>query len=168
MSTSTPFRLCFRIEEPNDGNGKWYVRYLLQANRDPSLLIPAEEIWKGKDGLPSTDVDFNPHEYLLLSLGQASGICPHIEASLRTPVPSGYELDAMGAYEFLTQKALILEHSGFGIMLPAWWTRKGTKLRFTARAHVKSPEMQSVTGLSLDQIVEFDWEVALEGSGIPT
>ncbi|NWF92075.1 MAG: DEAD/DEAH box helicase [Syntrophaceae bacterium] len=99
----------------------------------------------------------------MLSLGQASRICPHIEASLRTPEPLGYELDATGAYEFLTEKALILEHSGFGIMLPAWWTRKGTKLRFTARANVKSPEMQTRGGLTLDQILQFDWEVALGG-----
>jgi SNF2 family DNA or RNA helicase len=160
---STPFRLCFRIEEPSDGNDKWYIRYLLQANDDPSLLIPAEKIWKGKDTLPLKDEDFNFDEYLLLSLGQASRICPNIEKSLRTSAPSGYKLDPMGAYEFLTQKALILEQSGFGVMLPAWWTHKGTKLRLTARANVKTPEMQSVSGLSLDQIVQFDWEVALGG-----
>ena len=163
VSAASPFRLCFRIEEPNDGNEKWYVRYLLQANQDPSLLIPAEEVWKGKDTLPFTDRDFNSHEYLLLSLGQASGICPHIETSLRTTTPSGYRLDATGAYEFLTQKALIFEQSGFGVMLPAWWTRKGTKLRLTARANVKTLEMQSTSGLSLDQIVQFNWEVALGG-----
>ncbi|MBP1722973.1 MAG: Helicase, family, partial [Deltaproteobacteria bacterium] len=57
-SAASPFRLCFRLEEP-DGNGdqkekaglrmaSWYVRYLLQAARDPSLLIPAEEAWKAK------------------------------------------------------------------------------------------------------------------------
>ncbi|OGP64583.1 MAG: helicase SNF2 [Deltaproteobacteria bacterium RBG_13_47_9] len=161
ISAAAPFRLCFRIEEPNDGNEKWYVRYLLQAIHDPSLLIPAEEVWKSKDTLPFTDGDFNSHEYLLLSLGQASGVCPHIETSLRTSGPSGYQLDAMGAYEFLTQEALILEQSGFGVMLPAWWTRKGTKLRLTARANVKTPEMQSASGLSLDQIVQFNWEVAL-------
>lgn len=163
VSAASPFRLCFRIEEPNNGNDPWYVRYLLQANHDPSLLIPAEKIWEGKDPLPFTDRDFNFHEYLLLSLGQASGICPHIETSLRISKPAGYQLDAMGAYEFLTQKALILEQFGFGVMLPAWWTRKGTKLRLTARANVKTPEMQSVSGLSLDQIVQFDWEVALGG-----
>jgi len=163
ISATSPFRLCFRIEEPNNGNDTWYVRYLLQANHDPSLILPVEQVWKGKDTLPFTDRDFNSHEYLLLSLGQASGICPHIETSLRMSRPAGYQLDAMGAYEFLTQKALILEQFGFGVMLPAWWTRKGTKLRLTARANVKTPEMQSVSGLSLDQIVQFDWEVALGG-----
>jgi SNF2 family DNA or RNA helicase len=163
VSASAPFRICFRIEEPQDGNHKWYVRYLLQASRDPSLLIPAEEVWKGKDTLPFTDRNFNPHEYLLLSLGQASGICPHIEGSLKRQAPFGYELDAMGAYEFLTQKALVLEQSGFGVLLPAWWIRKGTRLRLTARASVKTPEMQSASGLSLDQIMQFDWELALGG-----
>jgi len=163
VSAASPFRLCFRIEEPNDGDDKWYVRYLLQANHDPSLLIPVEEVWREKDTLPLTDRDFNSHEYVLLSLGQASRMCPHIEASLRMSGPPGYELDVMGAYEFLTQKALILEQSGFGVMLPAWWTFKGTRLRLTARANVKTPQMQSTSGLSLDQIVQFDWEVALGG-----
>jgi SNF2 family DNA or RNA helicase len=163
VSAASPFRLCFRIEEPNDANDTWYVRYLLQANHDPSLIIPAEKVWKGKDTLLFIDRNFNSHEYLLLSLGQASGICPHIETSLKISRPAGYQLDAMGANEFLTQKALILEQFGFGVMLPAWWTRKGTKLRLTARANVKTPEMQSGSGLSLDQIVQFDWEVALGG-----
>jgi len=163
LSVSAPFRLCFRMEEPNDGNDKWHVGYLLQANHDPSLLIPAKEIWSGKDNLPLTDEGFDFDEFLLFSLGQASRICPHIEASLRTTEPSGYKLDSVGAYEFLTQKASILEQSNFGVMLPAWWTRKGTKLRLTARANVKTPQMQSVSGFSLNQIVQFDWEVALGG-----
>jgi SNF2 family DNA or RNA helicase len=172
ISSTGPFKLCFRIEEPKSDEKKlrpvgkrdktWYVRYLIQATHDPSLLIPAEDVWKGKD-VPSLDEEFDAHEYLLLSLGQASRICDHIEASLRKSTPAGYKLDANGAYEFLTQKALTLEQWGFGVMLPAWWTRKGAKLRPTARARVKTPEMQGVSGLSLDEIVDFDWEVALGG-----
>ena len=159
-----PVSSLLSVEEPGgDGQDTWYVRYLLQANHDPSLLIPAEDAWKGSHGQLFKEDHFNAREYLLLSLGQASGICPHIETSLRTSTPSGYELDATGAYEFLTQKALMLEQSGFGVMLPAWWTRKGTKLRLTARANVKPSGMQGVSGLSLDQIVQFDWEVALGG-----
>jgi SNF2 family DNA or RNA helicase len=173
VSAEAPFRLCFRIEEP-DGEAdstetpspeqdQWHVQYLLQANEDLSLLIPAEQVWKGRNILPSAYDNFNVCEYLLLALGQASGICPRIEASLKTSKPAGYKLDATGAHEFLTQKALILEQSGFGVMLPAWWTRKGTKLRLTARASVKTPQMQGGSGLSLDEIIQFNWEVALGG-----
>jgi SNF2 family DNA or RNA helicase len=46
-------------------------------------------------------------------------------------------------------------------MLPAWWTAKSTKLRLSARAQVTSPKMQGGNGLSLDEIVRFDWQVAL-------
>jgi SNF2 family DNA or RNA helicase len=97
----------------------------------------------------------------LTSLGQAAGISPQIEDSLRKSTPNGYAFDASGAHEFLTEKAWLLEQAGFGVLLPAWWTGKGTKLRLTARATVKSPTMQGGSGLSLDQLIRFNWEVAL-------
>lgn len=172
LSTATPFRLCFRLEEPvltENGNGRrkgetdWRVTYLLQAADDPSLLIAAQEAWAPKRRIASilTPGGFKPQEYLLSSLGQAAGICPRIEDSLRTAAPDGYSLDTIGAHEFLTEKAWLLEQAGFGVLLPAWWTRKGTKLRLTARADVKSPKMQGGGGLSLEQIVKFNWQVAL-------
>jgi SNF2 family DNA or RNA helicase len=172
VSTIAPFRLCFRIEEPDGEDSKsssepqreeWSIRYLLQANHDPSLLIPAEEVWKEKKIRSFGDGKINLREYLLLSLGQASGVCPFIEASLRRPKPAGYRLDAAGVHEFLTQRALTLEQLGFGVMLPAWWTPKGAKLRLTARASVKTPQMQSAKGFTLHEIVQFDWEMALGG-----
>ena len=66
-----------------------------------------------------------------------------------TAAPGGYDLDAIGAHEFLVEKAWLLEQSGFGVLLPAWWSRKGTKLRLNMRANVRSPKMQG-GGLSLD------------------
>ena len=183
VSVATPYRLFFRLEEPSEetepegdpspafsGRSPWYVRYLLQAVDDPSLLIPAEDAWKG-DGRKSARQalhlfkreGFDAREYLLLSLGQAAGICPHIETSLKKSAPGGYELDAEGAYEFLLQKALALEQAGFGVMLPAWWTGKGTKQRLSVRASVRAPKMQGGSGLSLAEVVQFDWEVSLGG-----
>jgi SNF2 family DNA or RNA helicase len=178
LPTSAPFRLCFRLEEPGikmDGTemvqsaeGAWYVRYLLQSVNDPSLLIPATEAWSttGKQKSLLDLTGFDHREYVLLSLGQASMICPHIEGSLRTVIPGGYELDTAEAYKFLTEKAMVLEEAGFKIMLPAWWTRKGTKLRLKASANARSPVMTGHGRLSLESVVEFDWEVALGGEKI--
>jgi SNF2 family DNA or RNA helicase len=163
VTARAPFRLCFRLEEPQDNDNPWSVRYLLQATRDPSLLIASQEAWKakGKTKALLQQGDFNAREYLLLALGQASGICPRIESSLKQATPGGYETDAAGAHEFLTERAAALEQAGFGVMLPAWWTRKGTKLHLTARANVRSPQLQGATGLSLATVVDFNWEVAL-------
>ncbi len=187
ISAATPFRLCFRLEEPGEESGRageresgrkrntispplpvshsssWYVRYLLQAADDPSLLVPVADAWKAKGSAAATFKrgKFDPREYLLSALGQAAGLNPYVEQSLKEAAPGGYDLDAIGAHEFLVEKAWLLEQSGYGVMLPAWWTRKGTKLRLSMRANVKSPKLQGSSGLTLDRIVEFNWQVAL-------
>ncbi|MGH9753224.1 MAG: DEAD/DEAH box helicase, partial [Blastocatellia bacterium] len=194
ISAATPFRLCFRLEEPEEETERrrdrgterqredmvspslrpsippspWHVRYLLQAADDPSLLIPVADAWKAK-GRAATALKrskFEPREYLLSALGQAAGLSPHIEGSLKTAAPGGYDLDAAGAHDFLTEKAWLLEQAGYSVMLPAWWTRKGTKLRLSMRANVKSPKLQAGSGLTLDRIIQFDWQVALGGEAL--
>ena len=174
VSVAAPFRLCFRLEEPESPieaeaghrrkpSDAWRVRFLLQASDDPSLLVPAEEAWaaRGSAAAVLRRRGYSAQEHLLSSLGQAAGICPRIEAALRTAQPAGYELDATGAHEFLTQRSLLLEQAGFGVLLPAWWTRTGTKVRLALRASVKSPKMQGGSRLSLEEVVHVDWEVAL-------
>jgi SNF2 family DNA or RNA helicase len=180
VASAAPFRLCFRLEEPPAENGEaddvparsqgsaavapnWHVRYLLQAADDPSLLVPAEEAWTagGHKAALLQRGGFNPREYLLVALGQAAGISPEIETSLKTAAPGGYTLDATGAHTFLIDRAWLLEQAGFGVLLPAWWTRKGTKLRLTVHANVKTPKMQGGGGLSLTDLVAFNWQVAL-------
>ena len=174
VAANSPYRLCFRLEEPEDAAGptdenvgnpgdEWYVRYLLQPHGDPSLLVPVEEAWRSEGSQLSAlrRNGANVQEFLLSSLGQASSICPPVAASLETAKPAGYGLDAAQAHEFLTQDAAALKQAGYGVMLPAWWTRKSTKTRLAVHANVKSPAMQGGSGLSLETIVKFDWEVAL-------
>ena len=173
VSTASPFRLCFRLEEPESGEAtgagrkksppdRWYLRYLLQPYEDPSLLMPVEDAWKvcGHKASLLKQYGANVREQLLSSLGQAAGICSDVAASLETAQPVGYTLGTAEAYKFLSEEAAVLEQAGFGVMLPAWWTRKGTKTKLSVRANVKSPKMQG-GGLSLESLVKFNWEVAL-------
>ncbi len=179
---ATPFRLYFRLEEPEEqdaetlesmtarassrastSQGRWNVRYLLQAADDPSLIVPAAQVWnaRGRQAALLKRGAFRPREYLLSALGQAAKVSPQVERSLKAALPIGYELDAAGAHEFLREQAWMLEQTDFGVMLPAWWTRKGSKWKLTARAVVESPKFQGGGRLSLEEIVKFDWEVAL-------
>jgi len=167
VTAATPFRLCFRLEEPEEeapaapGEEHWFVRYLLQATADPSLLIPVREAWNPKKSTAALLREFHAKEYLLVSLGQSARLCPDLEAGLRTSLPDGHPLDTRSAFAFLTEKALLLEQAGFGVMLPAWWSGRGAKMRLSARAQVKSPKMAGGSGINLDQIVRFDWQLAL-------
>ena len=132
------------------GEEKWFVRYLLQAAADPSLLIPVQDAWNPgrRTAALLRPGDFNPREYLLVSLGQSARLCPIIESGLKTALPAGHSLDTHGAWAFLTEKAAVLEQAGFGVMLPAWWTRLGTKLRLTARAQVNPPRCKGAAALA--------------------
>jgi SNF2 family DNA or RNA helicase len=178
VSAASPFRLCLRLEEPQAPvtdtaanvlydstaqSGPWLLRYLLQANHDPSLMVTASHAWqaRGREAQALRREGFDVREFLLRSLGEAARICPAIEDSLRGGIPDAHELDADGAAGFLTEQAAALEQAGFGIVLPASWSAKGTKVRLTTRAKVKSPKMTSMAGLSLTDLVDVDWEAAI-------
>ena len=77
VTASSPYRLCFRLEEPpepkpDDGDtpalvqDDWYLRYLLQPHDDHSLLLPVDAAQERESP------DFNPTELLLTSLAQAA------------------------------------------------------------------------------------------------
>ena len=154
------YRICFRLEEPPDGED-WYLSYLLQALDDPSLLVTAEQIWASKGGmLEYLAYRFaNPQEKLLAALGLASRIFPAIEDSLRTAQPIGMTLTSAQAYEFLTEAALLLESNGFSVLVPNWWSKR-TKLK--ARANIKAQDPKNATGiLSRDALLNYEWEVSV-------
>ena len=164
------FRTCFRLEPPPSTavSSEWILRYFLQAADEPSLLVPAAAVWKARDRkLSYLNRRFDdPQERLLADLGRAARFCPAVEASLRQARPEGASLSAEEAYRFLRETAWLLEESGFGVLLPAWWTRggaKGPRLGVRARLRPAGSEAGGMASgaLSLEGLVQFDWELAL-------
>ena len=179
VSQRSPFRLCLRLEEPDPeptaggdpgtGEGEtgtapgeeWFLRYLLQSRDDPSLLLGVEEVWSDRiRAIPGAQAA-GVREFLLASLGQAAEISAPILASLEERHPAGCRLDSAAAHRLLRVEAAALEQAGFGVMLPAWWTRRGTAVRLNARARVRSPAAAAPDGFLLDAMTRFDWELAL-------
>ena len=159
------FRLTFRLEPPGLETDPWELAYLLQATDDPSLLVPAASIWREKG---STFTYLNrrfeqPQERLLTGLGYASRLFPPIEASLRHTAPDRARLSASEAFTFLKEAAPLLENSGYGVLVPAWWQSKGARLR--AKAKVKGQTHEKGI-LSFAALVDFHWEITLGGEPI--
>ena len=154
IMAASPFRLCFRIDEPEKEQDPWSVQYLVQSNDDPSLLIPADAAWNNTERP-------NLRGQLLFALGQAAEICPGISAGLSRDGPKGHSMDATGAYHFLTHEAEALRQAGYGVMLPAWWVGRGTRQRLAAKARIWQDNTQGSGTLSLDSMLKFDWEVVL-------
>jgi len=163
------FRLCFRLEppevDPESGqvvSPDWILRYMLQANDDPSLLVPAEKVWRARGGtLRVLNRKFEgAQERLLAGLGLAARLFPPVVESLRAARPQACPLTVDEAYAFLREVGPLLEGSGFGVLVPLWWDKPGARLG--VRAKLKADANIIGKGiLNLDALVRFDWELAL-------
>lgn len=163
IASGAAFRICFRLEEPDGEDEKWFLQCLLQASDDPSLIVPARQVWQetGRTGDFLNRKFDNPQERLLSALGRAACVFTQIEESLKTATPDGLYLETSEAYRFLTEASWVLEQSGFGIILPSWWSGRGTGQKFHIRAKVKSPKMKGTSGLGLSDLISFNWEAAV-------
>jgi SNF2 family DNA or RNA helicase len=175
------FRTCFRLEPPAPAtdNGDpdqvkpvrgdpstWHVRFFLQAIDDRSLLVPAEEVWRQ----PGRTLQFlerrfeRPRQRFLADLGRAVKLFPEVEPALRSACPQGCTLTTEQAHTFLRETAWLLEDSGFGVLVPGWWSRRGMQsqklgLRMNLRDATGTVRKQSQLGLNA--LVSYDWELAL-------
>ncbi|UPT75598.1 MAG: SNF2 helicase-associated domain-containing protein [Elusimicrobiota bacterium] len=158
-----PFKLCFRLEEPETASGAWRMSCLLQSTSDPSLLLPPGLSLGAGSGAPKIlrREHYEVRERLLTALDHAGRVYPVARRSFEAPALDGFELDAHEAHDFLTHFAAPLEAAGFGVLLPAWWTRPGARPRLWARAKASRTGLQGAQGLTLDDAIRLDYEVAL-------
>jgi len=84
--------------------------------------------------------------------------------SKSTARPSGLALDTPHAYQFLRETAPLLEQSGFGVLLPAWWQKPALRLGVKLNVQPKANGASSSSGeglLGMDGIVAYNWQIAL-------
>jgi SNF2 family DNA or RNA helicase len=137
----------------------WRLEFLLQSSADPSLLVPAAQVWDGDGSLSRWMA--RPQELLLAELGRASRVYPDLVEGLRVARPCGLELDADGAYRFLSAAAPMLDEAGFGVMVPSWWNGR-RKLGLTLSASTPVDGVVSKRGgFGREQLAEFSWQLAV-------
>lgn len=137
----------------------WRLEFMLQSTVDPSLVVPAEQVWSD-DGTLKRWLD-RPQDILLEELGRASRIYPELAAGLRQARPTALELDAAGTVQFLHEVAPRLDEAGFGVHLPTWWDRRadlGLKLNVQTPT---DPSASESSRFGRDQLCEFQWQLAI-------
>jgi SNF2 family DNA or RNA helicase len=157
--TEEPDDALFGAAEPGVPEPGWRLEFLLQSIADPSLLIPSEQTW-ADDGTLSRWLP-RPQELLLGELGRASRIYPELADGLRQARPCALDLDADGAYRFLSTVAPALDEAGFGVLLPSWWDRRA-RLGLTMSAHTPTDGVVTKPGkFGKDQLMDFRWRLAV-------
>jgi hypothetical protein len=161
-------RACFRLELPPVDGGPFLLRFLLQSPDDPSLLVPAAEVWKTKGrSLEKLGRAFrDPQESLLEALGRAARLFPPLGRSLDDARPEAVTLDPATAWTFLGEGAAVLSEAGFGVIVPGELTAAGQRrLRLRMRVGGSSKKVAGVvagaSGLALDDLLQVDWEAVI-------
>ena len=153
-----PLRTCFRLAEPATPDADpWRVEFALQSTQDPSLMVPAAEVWAGQ-GLGS---DGDPVEHLLAGLGAAARLFGELEDALHEPAPALVELDTPGAFRFLKQTGPLLSGAGFGVLLPDWVRKARLGLKLTTRTKSTSGSSVTAPKFGLGDLVDFRYQVAV-------
>ncbi len=153
-------RACFRLVEPSSPEEvDWRIEFALQPADEPSLVVPAKRVWKGR-ALPKRLLA-KPRETLLAELGRANRLWPQLEDALHTAQPSEMELDAARAHSFLREAAPLLHTAGFGVLLPGWWGKPSSQLGVRIKAKSKAAPGTVATQSGLGSLVDFEWELAL-------
>lgn len=167
------FRLVEMTDEPglfdapmDDDRGQseggepapWCLEFLLQSMEDPSLLVPAGQVW-ADDGALRRWLD-RPQELLLAELGRASRLYPDLVPGLRQARPSALELDLDGAYRFLSTAAPALDEAGFGVLLPSWWDKQ-RQIGLKLSTSTPTDAVEGSGRFGRDQLVQFDWKLAV-------
>ena len=179
-----PVRTCFRlveppaepdeVAEPADGpapvNGQdpavapWRVEFALQSTEDPSLMLPAGDVWAGTGGWSPGGIT-HPDEELLAGLGAATRLFGELDSALRVPAPADVELDTAGAFRFLTETGPMLAGAGFGVLLPDWARKARLGLKLTSRtrssAGTGADGAGSGAGFGLHDLVQFRYDLAV-------
>ncbi len=164
-----PVRTCFRLTEPGqdaeDGSwppSTWRCRFDPPPD-DPSLMLPAADIWAGgtADGWAAAGISF-PEEDLLAGLGRASRLFPELDTELQGAAPASVDLDTRGALRFLKETGPLLAGAGFGVLLPDWVRRSRLGLKLTTRSRTAAgPGSVTAPSFSLSDLVDFRYELAV-------
>jgi superfamily II DNA or RNA helicase len=170
-----PVRTCFRLIEPDAGpdsaaadaaepqDAAWRVQFALQSTDDPSLLLPAADIWSGgtADGWAAAGISY-PEDDLLAGLGRASRLFPELDGELQGAAPESLTLDNRGALRFLKETGPLLAGAGFGVLLPGWVRKSRLGLKLTTRSRSTSPPGSvAAPKFGLADLVDFRYELAV-------
>jgi superfamily II DNA or RNA helicase len=148
--------------DPDDQTGdgtRFVLEFFLQSNADPSLLVPARQVWDGR----AERLVAEPQELLLGELGRAAAVYPPLAGVLRQARPERLELELElgGAHEFLTAGAALLVEAGFGVQLPAGWDgSRRVGLALSARS-TPADRVLTRSGLGRETLADFRWSIAV-------
>lgn len=156
MTDPAPFRTCLQLIEPDFGS-VWTLQIVLQDRSDSERLVRC-----GPDGTPAEPMPegWSGHtQRIRAAMDKWFHLVPWLRSAGTDDIRTFLEYTE--AWDFLMDKSIRLAELGLPVLLPAWWDRlrrMKPRLRAKMRSTAASDSM-----FGLNQIMQFDWRVALGG-----
>jgi SNF2-related domain/SNF2 Helicase protein/Helicase conserved C-terminal domain len=132
----------------------------LRSTSDPSLIVDAASLW----GQPETVLArFGPQAEtdLLLALRRGAAAWPPLAQVLEQASPSAIDLDDDALTSLLGPAAEALAGAGIEVMWPSSMLDDGLELRASV---TPAPEQLTEAGFGLAALLEFRWQLTLDGA----
>ena len=132
----------------------------LRSNADPSLIVDAAALWSQPETVLSR---FGPQAEtdLLLALRRGAPIWPPLAEVLRQASPSVIDLDDDSLASLLGPAAEELAGIGIEVLWPSSMLDDGLKLRAVP---TPAPEKLTEAGFGLAALLDFRWQLTLDGA----
>ena len=151
-------RAGLRIEQTGEDTLTAFLQ--LRSRVDPTLVVDAADLWRAPrevlerlGGAAESD--------LLLALRRGADAWPPLAATLRDSAPTHLDLDDDAIAGLLGDGAEALGNAGIEVLWPKDLLSDGVEVRAVA----STPQLSSETGhgFTLDALLQFRWEVTLDG-----
>lgn len=168
------YRICVQLVEPyaetyadgttsaKDNGADWRLRFIAQDRQDANRFVEFSTTGNCLTGLIPVAWQDDIADKLQEQTNRILRIIPGFESELQSD-KIVEQLSDDQAWGFLTESSIQLVAAGISVFLPSWWEEL-QRLRPQLKAKLKN----SVGGahksmFGMDQIMQFDWRVALGG-----
>ena len=151
------------LEGPEDAEGAAPMFRLvlqLRSNADPSLIVDAAALWSQPETVLSR-FGLQAETDLLLALRRGAPIWPPLAEVLLQASPSVIDLDDDALTSLLGPAAEQLAGAGIEVLWPSSLLGDGLKLRAVP---TPTPEKLIESGFGLDALLDFRWQLTLDGA----
>ncbi|WP_167357203.1 DEAD/DEAH box helicase [Paenibacillus pectinilyticus] len=169
-----PYRICVQLVEPyaetyvdgtttaKDNAADWRLRFIAQDRSDVNRFVEFSTTGNVLVGAVPAAWRDDIGDKLMEQAKRFLRILPELESTFQ-PGKIMEQLSDDQAWTFLTESSLQLVAAGISVFLPSWW-EEIQKMRPQLKAKLKSSVGQARKAMfGMDQIMQFDWRVALGG-----
>jgi superfamily II DNA or RNA helicase len=148
-------------EDDQPGTGPAFRLVLqLRSTADPSLIVDAAALWNQPDTVLAR-FGSRAETDLLLALRQGAAVWPPLGDVLRQASPAAVDLDDDALASLLGPAAEQLAGAGIEVLWPSSMVDDGLKLRAVP---TPAPEKLTEAGFGLTALLDFRWQLTLDGA----